>query len=363
MSVVPVAHSQSGTEYGANAAKYATAKHGPDGAQFLDPVFLPNLDNLIGQHVIDIGCGAGPWSVYAANQGAKVFGIDYQIGMLKNAKKAVTDADVNNKVVLANADGAALPAADNEFSLALSINVGCNLPNTSTVEVNVPEKGLDYSKEVGFEPHFKEMARVLKKGGRAVVTAPTSFGEVFTRGDKPKAEVIVAIQKELDEIGGSKDPTVIKSHLDKLENVYRATIAWRNDKWVLITDESQLKSGETIWRKLPGLTVPNFYHNENEYAQAAEKAGLKVVEVNHELFKTENEREQYNISATPEKQLGPEYSEEVGGKPPFVVYIFEKSLPSFVSEIRIIGRVTDANSAANVAGDAVKALSEQSGGQ
>jgi len=363
MSVVPVAHSQSGTEYGTNVAKYATARHGPDGAMFLDPVFLPNLDNLIGQHVIDIGCGAGPWSVYAANQGAKVFGIDYQMGMLKNAKKAVVDADTDSKITLANADGAALPAADNEFSLALSINVGCNLPNTSTVKVSDPEKSLDYSKEVGFEPHFKEMARVLKEGGRAIVTAPTSFGEVFTRGDKLKTEVVVAIQNELDEIGNSQDSSVIKMHLDKLENVYRATFAWRDDKWVLITDESQLKSGEMIWRKLPGLTVPNFYHNESEYVQAAEKAGLKVTEVHHKLFKTENEREHYNVSASPEKNLGPEYSQEVGGKPPFVVYIFEKPLPSLDSEIRIIGRVTDANSAANVAVDAVKALREQSGGQ
>lgn len=363
MGVVPIAHSQSGTEYGANVAKYATARHGPDGARFLDPVFLPNLDNLSGQHIIDIGCGAGPWTVYAAKQGAQVFAIDYQWGMLTNAKKAITEADFNNKVILANADGAALPAADNEFSLALSINVGCNLPNTSTVDIDIPEKKLNYSKEVGFEPHFQEMARVLKQGGQAMVTAPTSFGEVFTRGDKSKAEVVAAIQNELDEIGNSQDSSVIKTHLDKLENVYRATFAWRDDKWVLITDESQLKSGEMIWRKLPGLTVPNFYHNENEYVQAAEKAGLKVTEVHHELFKTENEREKYNTSVEPEKQLGPEYSKEAGGKPPFVVYVFEKPISSSDQSIVIIGRVTDDASATSVASDAVKALSQQRGGQ
>jgi len=315
------AHREGGTDYGANAVKYATARHGPDGAQFLDPVFLPKLEDLSGQNIIDIGCGAGPWAVYAANHGAKVFGIDYQMGMLKNAKKAITEADVNDKVVLTNADGAALPAANNEFSLALSINVGCNLPNT------FPTPQGETKLPVGFNPHFTEMARVLEKGGRAIVTAPTSFGEVFTRGDKLETEVATAIQKELDEIGNSQDAAVIKSHLDKLDNVYRATFAWRDDKWVLITDESQLKSGETIWRKLPGLTVPNFYHHENEYIQAAEKAGLKVAEVHHKLFKTEFERERYNLSVLEEKQLGPEYSEEAGGKPPFVVYVFEKPLP------------------------------------
>lgn len=309
------AHREGGTDYGANASKYATARHGPDGARFLDPIFLPKLEDLSGQNIIDIGCGAGPWAVCAANHGAKVFGIDYQIAMLKNAKKAVTEADVDGKVVLANADGAALPAADNEFSLALSINVGYNLPNNSVTEDK---------REVGFGQHFKEMARVLEKGGRAIVTAPTSFGEVFTRGDKLETEIITAVQKELDEIGNSQDASVIKSHLDKLDNVYRATFAWRDDKWVLITDESQLISGEMIWRKLPGLTVPNFYHHESEYVQAAEKAGLKVVEAHHKLFKTEFEREKYNLSVPEEKRLGSEYSAEAGGKPPFVVYVFEK---------------------------------------
>lgn len=324
MGVIPIAHSQSGTEYGANVTKYATAKHGPDGAQFLDPVFLPNLDNLIGQHVIDIGCGAGPWSVYAANQGAKVFGIDYQIGMLKNAKKAVVEADIDGKVVLANADGAALPAADKEFSLALSINVGCNLPNTSTVKVDIREKDLNYSKEVGFEPHFQEMARVLKEGGRAIVTAPTSFGKVFTRGTRENKYVLMSIQQALNKIGDSVDVEVIKKSLDRLDDVYRATFAHRGNKWILITNENQLKSGEMIWRKLPGLTVPNFYHNENEYVEAARSAGLRLVEQHHELFSTEGERRRHNASVPTNKHLGKEYSLEAGGKPPFVVYVFEK---------------------------------------
>lgn len=92
----------------------------------------------------------------------------------------------------------------------------------------------------------------------------------------------------------------------------------------MITDESQLKSGEEIWRKLPGLTVPNFYHNESEYVQAAEEAGLKVIEVHHKLFETESERALYNIFSPPKKRLGQEYTKKPGGGSPFVVYIFEK---------------------------------------
>lgn len=334
------AHKIGGTSYGMEGAKsYAKAKHGPDGSQFLDSVFLPKLHGLIGQNIIDIGCGAAPWAVYAANQGAKVFGIDYQMGMLKNAKEAVIKADVDGRVVLANADGAALPAADNEFSLALSINVGCNLPNTHTVSVNEPDRGLDYSQVVGFEPHFEEMARVLQSGGKAVVTAPTSFGEVFTRGTREKKyvlesieEKLITINTEISQIPQSitgiertiKEDSIIKKYLNTLDDVYRATFAFRDNQWVLITNERQLKSGEKIWRKLPGLTVPNNYHNEDEYFQAAKKAGLRVIEQHHRMFQTEKERRKYNASVPTNKHLGKEYSLCSDGKPPFVVYVFEK---------------------------------------
>lgn len=326
------AHRSGGTDYGLEGAKsYAKAKHGPDGYKFLDPFFLRYLKDLSNQFLIDIGCGAGPWAVYAAKQGAKVFAIDYQRGMLKNAKEAVNEANVGNNVTLIEANGAAIPAVDREFNLALSINVGCNLPNTSRENVTNPS--------VGFEPHFQEMARVLKHGGKAIVTAPTSFGEIFTRGTREKRYVKRAIKQKLkiinDEIGqipteikGNErkvmEDSIVKKHLNTLDDVYRATFAYRENKWVLITNENQLMSGEKIWRKLPGLTVPNNYHNENEYIKAAENAGLKVVKQFHELFHTEKERRKYNSSVETNRHLGKEYSKELGGKPPFVVYVFEK---------------------------------------
>lgn len=61
-----------------------------------------------------------------------------------------------------------------------------------------------------------------------------------------------------------------------------------------------------------------------EYIAAAKRAGLRVVEVHHEYFQTEKERRRYNASVPTDKYLGKEYSEEAGGKPPFVVCIFEK---------------------------------------
>ncbi|MFA6533048.1 MAG: class I SAM-dependent methyltransferase [Patescibacteria group bacterium] len=373
------AHRTGGTNYGVEGAKnYARAKHGPDGSAFLDSVFLPFLRNIAGKFLIDVGCGAGPWAVFAADQGAKVFGIDFQMDMLKNAKIAISDADVNGKVFLANADGAALPAREGEFDQALSINVGCNLPNQSTKHVFEPDLKLEYDKKVGFESHFEEMARVLKPYGKAIVTAPTSFGEVFTRGTREKKYVLKSIEQQLNFINIEisqipptlsererkiQEDTIIKNHLNKLDDVYRATFASRDGKWVLITDEGKLKSGEKIWRKLPGLTVPNNYHHEDEYIAAAKKAGFRVVEQHHKLFRTEKERRKYNASVSTDKHLGKEYSEEAGGKPPFVVYVFEKLLPPLDPRIRIIGQVTDSESAADIAEATVHALAKQAGGQ
>ena len=87
--------------------------------------------------------------------------------------------------------------------------------------------------------------------------------------------------------------------------------------------EDKLKQYDTLKKQNLKEKLQD-YMNENEYTKAAEKSGLRVKEVHHELFKTESEREQYNNSVQQEKRLGPEYSEQTGGKPPFVVYVFEK---------------------------------------
>ncbi|OGE62709.1 hypothetical protein A2964_02995 [Candidatus Daviesbacteria bacterium RIFCSPLOWO2_01_FULL_40_27] len=323
METRDIVHKTSGTDYGEAAAKaYASAKHGPDGDAFLDPKFLPELDKLNGKKVVDIGTGAGPWAIYAAEKGAKVVALDLQAGMLTQAKGKIAESAMGNNIKMLQADGAALPL-DAESDTALSINVGCNLPNQSFVPLNEAFVGRDGQKiEVGFDKYFSEMARVLKGGGTGIVTAPTSFGEVFTSGRIPKEEAIKSINEALEKIGGNDDSKVIKEYLGKLDDIYRATFAKRDGKWTLIEDESLLQSGEEIWRKLPGLIVPNYYHVEQEYVDAFEKAGLNIVSTSRECFKTEEERLTYNSKVKSDKHLGPEYV----GNVPFAVFIVEKPL-------------------------------------
>jgi hypothetical protein len=62
-----------------------------------------------------------------------------------------------------------------------------------------------------------------------------------------------------------------------------------------------LEEGDAIWRKIPGLAVPNFYHSEQAYEDAIKVAGLKLVHVDRAHFTSIAEWEQSGIS------LGQEY--------------------------------------------------------
>lgn len=65
-------HTDKGTAYGNRGIQtYAETKHGPDGAVFLDPYFIPYLLEGDGELVLDAGCGAGPWALLAAEEGAR----------------------------------------------------------------------------------------------------------------------------------------------------------------------------------------------------------------------------------------------------------------------------------------------------
>jgi ubiquinone/menaquinone biosynthesis C-methylase UbiE len=304
-------HEVSGTNYEKKGSlAYAKNRHGPDGALFLDPYFIPYLLNLEGQHLLDAGCGSAPWAIYAAENGATVVAIDIQQNMIDLAEKAVKEAGVDEKVTLLVGDVAELPCPPDAFDRALSINVGCNLP--STIQL--------LEKMVGLGPHLQEIARVLKKNGRAIVTAPASFGIVFTNG-VPKEAVLKHIAKVLAELPHDPTASEITTQLNQLEEVYRATFAIKNGKLTLITDENELEPGEDIWRKLPGLTVPNRYHSESEYLEEFANANLTVEACYRPQFQNSADHLKYNASQPSSHHLGPEYIEHH----PFVIFCLKQS--------------------------------------
>lgn len=306
-------HTVAGTQYGGRAVEaYSQTTHHSDRQRFLSGYVEELLSNVDGDTVIDIGAGLAPWSIYAAQHGAsKVFAIDYQQDMVDQALKHIADAGLSEKISARVGDAAHLEFNTGEFNLALSVQVGCNLPNARA--------GL----KEGLSAHFAEMSRALKPKGRALVTAPASFGVIFTGGQRKKEDIVADIESRLAHINETENPSnlqEIQRNLTSLSDVFLASFAMRNNKLVSVTDESILTSGEQIWRKLPGLVVPNYYHPVTQYVDEFKANGLTIKTEYNRGFASEEERNEYNLSLAPEEKLGKEYRDN----PPFVVWDLEK---------------------------------------
>lgn len=193
-----------------------------------------------------------------------------------------------------------VPAGDESFDVALSINVGCALPSEGPVE-QIADGTL-----VG---HFKEMRRILKPGGFGVVTAPLALEEVFTTyADEPYK--IAALRKILTTITREAD---LRSAIGSNPEILRATVVDMGYSFELIEEPGTVEMGRRILRKIPGLVVPNYMHNEDEYAAAIETAGLDMVSVDMPLL----EPERYN----PQTGLGLKYLSNNA----FGIYLVQKN--------------------------------------
>lgn len=112
-----------------------------------------------GEHVLDVGCGTGVVTRMAAEQvgpDGKVAGLDVNPGMLAVAR-SVTPADANIEWHEASAEE--MPFPDASFDVVL-----CQLSLQF-----VPDRARA----------AREMRRVLKDGGRLVITLPGPAGAVF----------------------------------------------------------------------------------------------------------------------------------------------------------------------------------------
>ncbi len=292
--------------FGERSKIYSACKHGPDGALFLDPFLYESLLHLEGKKVLDAGCGTASWTIVAAKNGASVWGIDIERCMLDQAESAIKAAGVKDQVLLEEADVANLPFEGNFFDAALSVNVGCYLPRAHMEGLCI---------------HVRELARVLKEEGTLVLTAPTSFGVVFTNGCRSEEEVTKHIEEVLGKIDSAQDFSQIIKSLGELTEIYRATFVVREGKLTLVTNENSLKSGERIWRKIPGLVVSSHYYGEEEYLSVFKEAGLAVEKIFRPCFRDEGEWERY-LTSHPAKneRLGQAYIQH----PPFVIYLLVK---------------------------------------
>ncbi|WP_419832960.1 hypothetical protein [Endozoicomonas atrinae] len=181
------------------------------------------------------------------------------------------------------------------FDVTLSVNVGCNIRDlTKYVEV---------------------MTRATNEGGQCIITAPDNFATVFTDGsltDIQKEERLKCIDEKLRAINPN-DPKAaeqVKAAFNGQGFIYRATVALIDNQYqVIMTDDqlAALEPGAEIFRKLPGMVVPNYYHSADEYVMALEKCLSDNVKIKSHTgcFNDHKEQAKYNAE-NPDSLLGKE---------------------------------------------------------
>jgi ubiquinone/menaquinone biosynthesis C-methylase UbiE len=122
-------------------------------AYYERPAMLALAGDVAGRRILDAGCGSGPLFAALRNRGAVVTGIDKSAGMLEQARRRLGN-DANLQVAEL---GSPLPFPDGTFD-----DVTASLV-------------LHYLED--WEPALAELRRVLKPGGRLIVSVNHPFRE------------------------------------------------------------------------------------------------------------------------------------------------------------------------------------------
>ena len=109
--------------------------------------FYEMMGGVRGKKVLDVGCGAGAWSVYLARHGADVYSVDISPLMVSTTSRRAALQGVTERVHASVGSATDLTFADGTFDLAI---------------------GQDIIHHLDPGKFGAELARVLKPGGRAV---------------------------------------------------------------------------------------------------------------------------------------------------------------------------------------------------
>ncbi|HEU5158656.1 MAG TPA: class I SAM-dependent methyltransferase [Streptosporangiaceae bacterium] len=129
----------------------AEAEAGLVNAYYNRPAILALAGDVAGRRILDVGCGAGPLMAALRDQGAIVAGFDRSAEMLKLARRRLGD-DADLRVADLSSP---LPFPDGTFDDAIASLV------------------LHYLEDWG--PALTELRRVLKPGGRLIVSVDHPF--------------------------------------------------------------------------------------------------------------------------------------------------------------------------------------------
>jgi arsenite methyltransferase len=136
-----------------------------------------------GEHVLDVGCGRGLLLIGAAKRGARAVGLD----LWRTVDQSGNDAEVTKKnaqienvdVTLDTGDMTKMPCPDESFDAVISSWAIHNVPTAE-----------------GRAQALKEIARVLKKGGRVEIV---DIGPGRSYGDTLKAAGLVDVKTVMND--------------------------------------------------------------------------------------------------------------------------------------------------------------------
>ena len=132
-------------------------------AKSLEPaarVALDALGALAGAKLLDLGCGTGNVALEAAKRGALVTAVDPAPRLLAVTRERAASADL--QLTALDGDAARIPAEAATFDVAISVFAVIFAPDAADAAA--------------------ELVRVVRPGGRIVITAWQPFGPIFEAG-------------------------------------------------------------------------------------------------------------------------------------------------------------------------------------
>ncbi len=100
--------------------------------------FLVQLDIAADDHVLDVGCGLGGASRFAAEQyGCRVTGIDLTPEYVTTGEVLCSWVGLGDRITLDQGDATATPYADGAFDKAYMMHVGMNIANKQALALEL----------------------------------------------------------------------------------------------------------------------------------------------------------------------------------------------------------------------------------
>jgi len=275
----------------------------PTKLAFFFPTIKKYLSSMApGKIVLDIGCGTGDWTKYAAECGAKsVDGFDISEEMVKLSKQATVGL---NNVSICVGDVSSMPYDVERFEVALCFYITCVLHKEAFIK------------------NFAELYRVLVPGGKAVVLnlVRSAFDVMFLKENADQAIIQKTIETALASLPCYPTNQQINEALVDLYDVVLVTFALDSTGYLYrVTDVNQLTNGQVVWIKTQIMVFPDYYYSIDFIDEQIKAAGLCIDYIEH--YFTEERRVSYNNSK-PRIKLEKAITED----PPFLLYHLSKPI-------------------------------------